>query len=45
MRKYLYFIIILLAVIIGYNYIYKNHRDIVNEEPEFKVAVSDLIPK
>ncbi len=44
MRKYLYLIILLvLSVIIGYNYLYKNHRDITTEKPEFALSSTLLM--
>ena len=43
MRKYLYLIILILLVIIGYNYLYKNHRDITIEKPEFVLSSTSLM--
>lgn len=36
------FIIVLLFAFAGYQYIYKNHRDISSEEASFKITLADL---
>ena len=43
MRKYLYLIILIFLVLIGYNYLYKNHRDITIERPEFVLSSTSLM--
>ena len=43
MRKWITFLIVLIiAGIIGYNYIYQDHRDIENEAAEFTMPTSEL---
>lgn len=44
-RKFFYLISILaiLSVVIGYNYMYKNHRNISAEKAEFVIEASDFI--
>ncbi|WP_422106864.1 OB-fold protein [Winogradskyella sp.] len=43
MRKWIGFLIVLIiAVIIGYNYIYQDHRDIERETAEFTVLSSEI---
>ncbi len=43
MRKYLYLIILIFFAIIGYNYLYKNHRVIATEKPEFALSSASLM--
>ena len=40
-RKYLvvFLLILILSVIIGYNYMYKEHRDISSEKADFTLLV------
>ncbi|WP_299680852.1 hypothetical protein [uncultured Dokdonia sp.] len=35
--------VIILAAIIGYNYIYQDHRDIQSEKPAFTIKATDFI--
>lgn len=43
MRKYLYVIIVVLVVVIlGYNYVYQDHRDISSESSEFVLTASEI---
>ena len=44
MKKWIFFVIVLLiGGVLLYNYVYKDHRDIENEEPFFIVTSEDLI--
>jgi len=43
MRKWIILIVLFVVVIIAYNYIYKDHRDINDEKPEFVIRSIDLI--
>ena len=44
MRKIIFLLIALLIIVgIGYTYVYKDHRDIANEEVTFKFKSSELI--
>ena len=43
MRKWILFLIVLIiAVVVGYNYIYQDHRDIESETAEFTVVSSEI---
>ncbi len=43
MRKWIIILIILIiAAIIGYNYIYQDHRDIENESVEFSISSTEI---
>lgn len=42
MRKYLILIVLLVLAIIGYNYIYQEHRNIESESPEFNLTAEAL---
>lgn len=44
-RKFFYLlsILILLSGVIGYNYIYQDHRDIAKENAQFKIKSKELI--
>ena len=42
MRKIIVFIILIILVIIGYNYIYQDHRDIKTEEADYSVSSSSI---
>ena len=44
-RKYLVvsLLILILSVIIGYNYMYKEHRDISSEKADFTLTSQDLV--
>lgn len=44
-RKYLliFFLILIMSVIIGYNYLYKDHRDISTEKAQFTKNSKELI--
>ena len=43
MRKWIIILIILIiAAIVGYNYIYQDHRDIENENAEFVMSSSEI---
>ena len=44
-RKYLvvFLLILILSVIIGYNYMYKEHRDISSEKADFTLTSQDLV--
>lgn len=45
-RKYLILLLfVVIAIIIGYNYIYKDHRDIGNERAAASLSSSSLIEK
>lgn len=44
MRKFIYVLIVLIiAVIIGYNYVYKEHRNIETENAEFSIKSIEII--
>lgn len=43
MRKYLLLIVLLVIMIIGYNYVYKEHRNIQSESPEHILTSAALI--
>lgn len=43
MRKYFIFLILIILIIVGYNYVYKEHRDIKSEKPEFTLSADVLI--
>ena len=44
-RKFFYFIsvLVVMSVVIGYNYMYKNHRDISSEKAKFVIEAPDFI--
>ena len=44
-KKYLllFFVILVLSVIIGYNYMYKDHRDISTEKVQFTKKAKELV--
>ncbi|TWO31875.1 hypothetical protein E1J38_010840 [Seonamhaeicola sediminis] len=42
MRKYIILIVLLILAIIGYNYIYQEHRNIEAEPPEFTLSSESL---
>lgn len=44
MKKKLYFLVIVLIVLalIGYKYIYKNHRDIATEKASFSISANEI---
>ena len=41
-RRIIAFIIMVIALIVGYNYIYQDHRDIENEVAEFSVSSFEI---
>ena len=44
MKKWIFFVVVLLiGGVLLYNYVYKDHRNIENEEPSFIVTSEDLI--
>ena len=43
MRKWIIILMLFALAIIAYKYIYKDHRDINNEDPEFVISSLDLI--
>ena len=43
MRKWIILLMLFAMVVIAYNYVYKNHRDINDEKPEYVVISLDLI--
>ncbi|RKE94995.1 OB-fold protein [Ichthyenterobacterium magnum] len=42
MKKYIALIALILIIIIGYNYIYKDHRDIHKEQPKFTISSNNI---
>ena len=42
MRKWLVILIIVIIGVIGYNYVYQNHRDVSSEVPEFELSVDAI---
>ncbi|UKM64692.1 hypothetical protein GSB9_01249 [Flavobacteriaceae bacterium GSB9] len=42
MKKWIVIIILLIAVIIGYNYLYQDHRDIASEAANYTVSSQNL---
>ena len=42
MKKYIILILLLVLAVIGYNYIYQDHRDIEHETPEFSLSAEKL---
>ncbi|WP_248723881.1 OB-fold putative lipoprotein [Seonamhaeicola sp. ML3] len=42
MRKYVILLLIVLFALIGYNYLYQDHRDITAETPEFVLTAETL---
>lgn len=42
-KKYIILILIVILAIVGYNYIYKNHRDIEGEKAAFTVNSKELL--
>ena len=42
MRKWIILIILIISVVIGYNYIYQDHRDIKTESSSFNISSSDI---
>jgi len=42
MRKLLILIIAVLVIVFGYNYLYKDHRDIKTEQAEFLLSTNEL---
>jgi len=42
-KKAIAIIIVFGLLIIGYNYIYKDHRDISKENPDFKIEAANLV--
>ncbi|WP_396158665.1 hypothetical protein [Flavobacterium sp.] len=44
MKKKLYFLVIVLIVLalIGYKYVYKNHRDIATEKASFSISANEI---
>ncbi|WNH13185.1 OB-fold protein [Thalassobellus suaedae] len=43
MRKIIIFIFIILLTIIGYNYLYQDHRDINSEQTDFSLTATTLL--
>lgn len=42
MRKYLFLVFVIIIAIIGYNYIFKSHRDIQTEVPKITITAKEL---
>ena len=42
MKKTLIIFLILVLLLIGYNYLYQDHRDIQNENPEFVLTAEEI---
>jgi hypothetical protein len=42
MRKWIAAIVLILIIIIGYNYVYQNHRNIDEEKPEFSLTADTI---
>lgn len=42
MKKYIILILLVIAVVVGYNYIYQDHRDIEREPAEFSLSAETL---
>ena len=42
MKKYIILILLLVLAVIGYNYIYQDHRDIEHQTPEFSLLAEKL---
>lgn len=44
MKKFIYFLVVLIIIgVIGYNYVYKEHRDIEAEKAEYNIESSEII--
>ena len=43
MKKYIVLVVLLILAIIGYNYIYQDHRNIEKEEASYTLTSNDLI--
>ncbi len=45
MKKWITIALIFLLLFLGYNYLYKDHRDIQNENPEFILTADEISQK
>lgn len=43
MRKWILMIIVLALVVVGYNYVYQEHKDITGAKPDFQLSAIELI--